>query len=64
MVVTREHGAKAELIGRRTEVESGARWLEAETEDPHIKMELGTGRPEADPHHYIKTTERMRELRE
>ncbi|ROJ33163.1 hypothetical protein DPX16_17985 [Anabarilius grahami] len=55
MVVTREHGAKAKLMGRRTEVESGARWLEAETEDPHIKMELGTGR--TDPHHYMKPTE-------
>lgn len=57
MVVTREHGAKAKLMGQRTEVESRARWLEAETEDPNIKMEMGTGRPQADPYHYMKPTE-------
>lgn len=44
-------------MGQRAEVESGARWLEAETGDYHTKMELGTGRPEMDPHHQLEQTE-------
>lgn len=37
-------------MGRWTEVESGALWLEAEKMDPH-EARLGTGRHETDPLH-------------
>lgn len=45
-----------ELMGQRAKVESGGRWLKAETVDPQ-KMDLGTGRPKADPHHQMGHTE-------
>jgi hypothetical protein len=41
---TREHGAKAEPMGRSAEVEFGAWWQEAETGDPHAEAELVRGR--------------------
>lgn len=38
----REHGAKAEPIGRRAEVESGSQRLEVELRDPQTRAELMT----------------------
>lgn len=44
-------------MGRRTEVESRALWLEAETGDPHAKAMLGAGRPEESQSTRIMLTE-------
>lgn len=53
----RELSAKAEPMGRRTEVESRALRLEAETGDPHAKVELETGSPEANKSAQMALTE-------
>lgn len=42
-----------ELISQRAEVEYRAQRLKAETWDPHAKVKLRTGRPEADSHNRV-----------
>lgn len=57
MVELRECCAKVKLLGQRAEVESGARWLEAETGDPLTETLLGFGRPEVDHQHMMESAE-------
>lgn len=56
-VETRELRAKAEPLGRRTEEESRARRLEAETGISHAKAELETGSPVANHRAQMARTE-------
>lgn len=53
MLETREHGDKMEPMGWRAEVESRALRPEVELGDHHAKAELETGRPKANPNHYV-----------
>lgn len=57
MVEMREQGTKAKQKGQRAVVEYGVQRLKVETRDPHAKMELGSGRSEANPYHQIEQTE-------
>ncbi len=49
-----------EPLGRRAEVESGSRRLEAETGDPPTSMKQETDRPTANPIHRRKAEDELR----